>query len=344
MIQAMSSRAEDFERLAVRWADSEHPADGYPSLVAAIAAFPERYMADRDALPQTDADRAFWLVCRACEMLDRTMYEAPDEASAMQLAQSALGLVDEALALDPQCHDARRIRFALDRPSRDAMVDWLQSGAEEVRSSCLEAARAAELVPPDGRWGMSVYLRPYLRWMLALANEQLSCGRYRKSLEVCDHLMELDADDLAGARLVAAYDYVKLEDAEGLAALIGRYPEKPNAWFLLSRCFMAYKQRRLEDAAQILHEILRTYQGAGCTLSYQEELPPGMFTCHLEFAPGSADELYIAMSEASVVIDENCGDYVSSLSGWIAADPLVAEACDREAASAQAANEEGEGR
>lgn len=337
MAAAMSPRAEDFERLAVRWADAIHSDDGYPSMVAAIAAFPEHYLADRDALPQNDSDRAFWLVCRASEILDRGIYEVADDAAAMEMAQQATALLDEALVLDPNCHDAKRMRYALDRPSRDDMVSWLSDNADDVRESCLKAAAAAELVPPDGHWGLSVYLRPYLRWLLSLANEQLNCGRYRCSLEVCDKLLELDANDVAGARMVAAYDYVKLEDAEGLAGLIGRFPGEKNAWFLLARCFMAYKQRRLDDAAAILHEIVRTYPSAGYTLALQEELPSGLFSCHLEFAPMSADELYIAMSEASVVTDENCGDYVSALAGWIAADEKVVEAYDREALSGGAA-------
>ena len=130
---------------------------------------------------------------------------------------------------------------------------------------------------------------------------------------------------------------VKLEDAAGLADLLARFKGDQNAWFLLARCFMAYKQRRLDDAAAVLHQIVRSFPAAGCTLTYQDELPPGMFG-HLEYAEGSADELYVAVSEAAVILDENCGDSVSPLSDWIANDAEVSAARAREEAAAGASS------
>lgn len=326
----MNPRAEDYERLAIRWADIPHGEQGFPNVVAAIAAFPELFAADRDALPQNDTDRAFALVVRAVDALDYKMVMAPTDQEAARAANEGMALLDEALTLDPSCFDARRIKRTFERTSRDETVRYLAESSEEVRQTCLEITRAARLEPAQDHWSLSVYLRPYLRWRLALANEQLCCGRYRRSIEVCEELLALDKVDLAGARMVAAYDYVKLEDAEGLAALMGRFPDEKNAWFDFARCCLAYKQRRLDDAAAILHQIVRDYPGSGTTLTYQDELPPGTFG-HQDFAPGSADELYIAVSEAAVILDENCGDYLSPLSDWIAKDPVVMEAFEQEA-------------
>lgn len=321
----MNPRSEDFERLAIRWADAPHITKDYPSVVAAITAFPELYAKNRDALPQNDSDRAFGLMARAAQIIDRSIVLADSEQAAARMAQQASDLLDEALKLDPTCYDALRIRRYMMRPTRDDMTVFLAESADEVREVCLGVARENALVPPDGHWSLSVYLRPYLRWLLDLANEQLGCGRYRRALETCHAILDLDAEDVVGARHVAAYVYVKLEDAEGLAQLIARYPNDHNAWFLLARCCMAYKQRRLDDAASILHTVVRSFPAAGCTLSYQDELPPGVFG-HLEYADGSADELYVAISEAAVILDENCGDYMSPLSSWIAGDPVVVEA------------------
>lgn len=329
---SMNPQAEDFERLAIRWADAPHSAQDFPNVIAAIAAFPELYAKNRDALPQNDADRAFGLVARACQLLDRGVNMAPTDEAAAKCTDEAAGLIGEALKLDPTCYDAVRIRRYLTRPTRDEMVAFLTESADEVREMCLATARKNGLEAPAGRWSLSVYQRPYLRWLFDLANEQLSCGRYRCSLEICRQLLELDEPDLVGARHVAAFDYVKLEDAEGLAALMARYPDDTNAWFLLSRCFLAYKQRRLDDAAALLHQIVRTYDRAGYTLAYQDELPAGVFG-HLEYAEGTADELYIAVSEAAVILDENCGDFVSPLSDWIARDPVVEQARARDEAA-----------
>ncbi len=325
----MTPQAEDFERLAIRWAGISHEAEGYPDAIAAMTAFPEIYAQGRDRLPQTDADRAFALVCKACDILDGKLLYAPDDDAAARLTHEAGGYLDEAVKLDKACFDADRIRFSLDQGIRDAMVDHLAQRSDEVREACLETAKREGLMATEGTWSASVYLRPYLRWRLNLANEQLNCGRYRQSLEVCEDLLALDARDLVGVRYVAAFDYVKLEDAEGLEALIGRFPDDCNAWFKLARLFMAYKQLRLDDAREALHDIVRTYPGAGRTLTYQDEVSVGVFD-HLPFAPGSADELFIAVSEGAVVLDENCGDAISALSDWIAGDSLVKQAKESE--------------
>lgn len=333
----MNPRGEDFERLAIRWANSFQKTDGYPNLLAAITAFPELYERKRDALPQNDADRAFALAGRASDIMDRSVVMADTEEAAARLAAKAADLVEEALKLDPTCYDAVRLHRYMGRPSRDEMESFLADGADEVCEMCLAAARGNGLVPPEGRWSLSVYMRPYLRWLFDLANERLSCGCYRRALETCLQLLDLDADDLVGARQVAAFVLVKLEDAAGLADLLARFEGDQNAWFLLARCFMAYKQRRLDDAAAVLHQIVRSFPAAGCTLTYQDELPPGMFG-HLEYAEGSADELYVAVSEAAVILDENCGDSVSPLSDWIANDAEVSAARAREEAAAGASS------
>ena len=322
---SMNPQAEDFERLALRWADSPEAAAAYPSMIAAITAFPELYARKRDALPQNDADRAFGLVARACQTLDRGVIMAPSEQAALKLTNDAAALLDEALKLDPACHDAVRVSRYLGRPTREDMSAWLAAEAPGVREACVANSRANGIEPPPGQWSLSVYLRPYLRWMFDLANEQLGCGRYRASLETCLAVLDLDIADHTGIRNVAAYDYVKLEDAEGLAVLMARYPGERNAWFELSRVFLAYKQRRLDDAAAILHGIVRAWPSAGCTLTFQDELPAGMFG-HLEYLDASDDELYIAVSEAAVILDENCGDYLSPLSDWISRDPEVVAA------------------
>lgn len=331
----MNPLVEDFERLAVRWASVPHTTREFPSTAAAIAAFPELYAKNRDALPQIDADRAFFLMARAEQILDRSVIVAQTEDEATALLKEASALVDEALKLDPACYDAVRMRRYLGRPARDEMVSFLAASADEVLEGCEAAARSNGLVAPPGKASLSVYMRPYLRWCFDWANEQLGCGRYGRSLEVCLHALDIDGIDYVGMRHIAAFDYVKLEDAEGLERLAGRFPTSDtDAWFLLSRCVMAYKQRRLDDAAAVLHRIVELFPRAGCTLAYQDELPAGVFG-HLEFETGTEDELFVAVSEAAVILDENCGDYMSPLSDWIARDPAVSAA--REAQEAREA-------
>lgn len=318
---SMLPQAEDFERLAVRWASSPM-AKGYTSLVAMLSAFPELFAKDRDALPQTDADRAFALAGRAAQIFDHQVVDAKTQDEVDRSTTEATAMVDEALKLDPTCHDALRIRKNLQRPTRQEMLDFLLEGMGAVREQCEQQARACKMVPPVGHMGASAYMRPYLRWMLDVANEQLGLGRYRASLAVCLGMLELDQDDVAGFRQVAALDYVKLEDEEGFRQLRARFEGDDNAWFALAELFLAYKRRDFEACEQHLHAIMRAYPQAGVTLAYQDELPAGLFG-HLEYAEGTDDELFIAVSEAAVVLDENCGDFSSPLSSWISMHPDV---------------------
>ncbi len=318
---SMLPQSEDFERLAVRWASSPQ-ARTYPSLVAMLSAFPELYAKDRDSLPQTDADRAFALAGKAAQIFDHQVVDAKTEEEANRSTIEATAMVDEALKLDPQCHDALRIRRNLQRPTRSEMLEYLVENAERVYAECCTQARQANIMPPETHLGASPYLKPYLRWMFDIANEQLGLGRYRASLEVCLSMLDRDEGDIAGFRHIAALDYAKLEDEAGLAALRARFPQDNNAWFELCDLFLAYKRGDFDAAEAKLQDILRTYPAPGMTLAYQDELPAGLFG-HLEYAEGSDDELFVAVSEAAVVLDENCGDFSSPLSSWIAMHPDV---------------------
>ena len=334
---SLLARAEDFERLAIRWAAAPHDAGTPAQTIAAIAAFPEQFAADRDRLPQNDTDRAFALVYKASHILDDTVLDAESDQKADELTCAAAGYLDEALRLDPRCFDALRIRHALDNGSRDSMVGFLERRREEVRDACRAISEEAGVPVVDGQLSSSVYMRPYLRWEMNLANEQLNCGRYRASLQVCERALALDAPDAMGVRFVAAYDHVKLEDEKGFAALAARFPaDAGSAWFMLSRCFLAYRARRLDEAAEELHRVVRAFPDAGGILTYQEELPCGTFG-HLDYVPGTFDELYVAVSEAAVIFDENCGDALSPLSDWVARDAMVQQAKETEDASREEA-------
>ena len=326
---SISPRSEDFERLAIRWTATSHVGEGYPNAIAAMAAFPELFVRQRDSLPQNDTDRAFACMGKACEILDVKVLYAADEAQVQRLTDEAAALLEEAVKLDPQCFDALRIRHMMSHGVRDAMVTYLSQEADHVLEECLRVSASIGLPVTEGNYSASVYMRPYLRWLLNLANEQLNCGRYHRSLDICERLLQLDKVDIVGARLVMAYDYVKLEDEAGFDALVARFSGETNAWFLLGKCFLAFKARRIEEARSLLHDIVITYPSAGRTLYYQEEIPLGTFG-HLEYAPLTADELFIAISEAAVILDENCNDGLSTLSGWIAADPMVVQAKDAE--------------
>ena len=165
---AYDPRREDYQRLALRYAQSLPKGDPVAA-ARAFANFGRRFARDRDTLPQSDADRAFHLAAVAAEVID---YQLPfsSEARAESLISRGRDLLDEAISLDPNCHDAIRMRASRMNPTFDNQFAFLTEGADEVLASC-EAARDA--VPDDGddervALGRDIAMRPYRRWMAAL--------------------------------------------------------------------------------------------------------------------------------------------------------------------------------
>ena len=321
---AFDPRREDYQRLALRYAQSLPKGDPVAA-AKAFADFGRRFARDRDTLPQSDADRAFHLVAVAAEIID---YQLPfsSEARADKLISRGRDLLDEAISLDPKCHDAIRMRASRLSPSFDAQFTFLQEGADEVLATC-QAARDA--VPDDGddermALGRDIALRPYRRWMAALAEEALICGRNRSCIEAGERLLEHDPSDQADVRFTLALAYAKLEDQASLDALATRYgaivPPRAadDAWMGIARLALAHKNHDMGLARQLLERLIDTYPGYASALITQTELPDGVFS-RLAVPPYSEDELILAVSEATVLLQE--GDDKSGrgvLGSWIA--------------------------
>lgn len=321
---AYDPRREDYQRLALRYAQSLSKSDP----VAAARAFTDfgrRFARDRDTLPQSDADRAFHLVSIAAEVID---YQLPfsNEDKAGALISRSRDLLDEAISLDPQCHDAIRMRAARTNATFDAQFDFLSEGAEEVLASC-QAAR--DSIPDDGddervTLGRDIAMRPYRRWMAALAEEALICGRNRRCAEAGERLLERDPSDQADVRFTLALAYAKLEDQASLDALARRYgsiaPPRAadDAWMGIARLALAHKSHDMALARQLLERLIGAYDGCASALISQIELPDGVFA-RLAVPPYSEDELILAISEATVLLQE--GDEKSGrgvLGSWVA--------------------------
>ena len=116
---------EDYERLGLRFArslDSNDPANA----AHAFATFGRRFAQDRDSLPQSDSDRAFHLVAEATRLID---YELPfaTEDRAAKIIDNGHRLLDEALAIDPTCYDALRMKAAAQSNSFEGFLEFLSS-------------------------------------------------------------------------------------------------------------------------------------------------------------------------------------------------------------------------
>lgn len=306
---AHDPRREDYQRLSLRFAeelDKGDPADA----ARAFASFGRRFAQDRDGLPQTDADRAFHLVAMASDVVDRRLPFASDE-QAPDLIKRGKELLEEALRLDPACHDATRMLSSSRTASIDERYRFLSDHADEVRASCEQAREQAlgELSDERAALAADIAMRPYWRWLASLAEEALICGRNRVAIDVSERLLASDPRDTSDVRFTLAYALAKLEDLQGWLALTERYPAlasgRPadDAWILLAGSSLAFHSGNPMVARTGIEKLLRRYPGGAAALIRQVELPDGEFA-RLRVTPYSEDELILAVSEGIVLLQE----------------------------------------
>lgn len=321
---------EEYRRLSLRFARTQDLRDPF-SVTRAASAFRRRFAWNHESLPQTDRDRAFHLVARASQLVDSELPFAEDDECPALVAE-ARGLLEEALSLDPDCFDARRMIAAQDCPTFEQFYRFLADGLPEVRERSF-ALRDAVIAKnePGCRAEARLGLFPLYRWLGTLAARALVCGRYRRALEFADELLTLDPADHADVRFTAALAYAKLEDPEGLAALQERCGHavpgrgRPDAWLLLATCGLALKQGDEKGARDALARILEVYPHGGSVLVSQGEVPDGIFA-RLCVEPYSNDELVLAVSEATVLTQEGVDQTgLGALGSFIAQDEAVVQ-------------------
>lgn len=325
---AFDPAQEEYRRLSLRFARTQDLHDPF-AVTRAASAFRRCFAWNHDSLPQTDRDRAFHLVARSSQIVDSDLPFA-DERDVAALVYEAHGLLEEALALDPDCHDARRMLAAQDCTAFEDYYRFLVDGLDEVRAKSL-AQRDAIIAKnePGCRAEARLGMFPLYRWLAALAARALVCGRYRKALAAAEELLALDPADHGDVRFTAALAYAKLEDEEGLRALLERCSHsvqgrlRPDAWSLLAQCGLALKAGRDDEARAHLHKILDVYPHAGSVLAAQGEVPDGIFA-RLAVEPYSNDELVLAVSEATVLTQEGLDlQGIGALGSFIAKDAEV---------------------
>ena len=306
---AHDSRRDDYLRMSLRYALSLDESDP-GAATRAFATFGRRLAQDRDSLPQTDADRAFHLVARATEVLDYRLPFAGD-AQVEALSAQARALLDEAISLDPGCHDAVRMRMSCETGSYEARWRFLSERAEKVRAACeAERDQLCGLLDAARRpLAASLAMRPWWRWMAEMAECALICGRNRESARVARQLLEADPGDLSDVRFTLAYALAKLEDEKGLAELVGNYPD-PNglghpddAWVMLAQIALAHGRWDLRTARELVESLLVSYPGSAGVMVRQMEIADGRFA-RVRVEEYSEDEMVLALSEGVVLLQE----------------------------------------
>lgn len=306
---AHDAQREDYLRMSLRFAlslDGGAPDDAN----FAFSTFGRRFAQLRDTLPQSDADRAFYLVTLATELLDYRLPFAGEEF-VDTLRDRGRGMLDEALSLDPSCHDATRMRVGLDVASYEERLRLLREGGDHVRAAC-ERERdelCDQLEEPRRPLAASIAMRPWWRWLAETAECALICGHNRVAVEASETLLASDPRDLSDVRFTLAYALTKLEDGPALERLIARYPSfrlgraANDAWTLLSQAALAHKRYDLDEAAGFISRLLAAYPGGSTALVQQVEIGDGLFA-RIRVPAYSEDELVVALSEGIVLLQE----------------------------------------
>lgn len=321
---AHDPQREDYLRLSLRFALSLDAGSSEPA-PRAFADFGRRFAQQRDTLPQSDADRAFHLVVLATELIDYRLPFVADDRQAEALERRAGALLDEALSLDPACHDAARMRFFLGTDSPEERCRFLAEGEGEVRSACeAERDRAGETLDGErASLAAAIAMLPYWRWLAARAEGALVCGRNREAAELAWRLLEADPRDTSDARFTLALALAKLEDEPALERLLERCqktsPMRPadDAWSLLAQVALAHRRFDLAAARRHLSRLLDAYPDGAPALVRQLEVASGTFA-RVRVAPYSVDELVVALSEGIVLLQEGgLPGGIGALGAWV---------------------------
>lgn len=306
-------------------------------MTAAADRLSDTFRADPAHLITCDRERSFHLTSQAVETVDYRLPFIVDDAEADKQSESAERRLREAVELDEDNWDARRMLAALDAESGDAYLAYLLETLPAVEASCVEAAARAQDVYALA-YGENLELRPYLRWQSAIAASALIAGKYRLALSCARTVLErapYDPGDiyrtalLAASKLELPLDELKRferpHDAQAPASR--RRPRRREAtacaWTLIAEMNLAYRALDYDTAGERLRQLVRAYPDAARILFFQVEFPEGVWA-RVHVAPGSADELALAVSEATPLLQEGMGtpDY-ASFSTWIAEHDIV---------------------
>lgn len=323
--------------------DRIYPLENALYIESCMASFNE----DPAKLINNDRDRSFHLVAKATQTIDYRFPFITDDSAAEKEAAQAEAQLREACELDPRNWDARRMLAALQSESNDTYVSYLIDHRDEVERD-LERINSEATDPYSREFARDLGRRPLIRWLAALSSRALISGRYRLALSAAEECLEFAADDPADVRHTALLALAKLEcsaedlerfqrkHAAALRPMVARarrhhLAEKaPDAWALLAELSVRYRSFDFAGATRALQALLQGYPNAAQPLYYQAEFPDGLFS-RVNVIPGSEDELILAISEATPLLQEGFGAPENAgLSVWIANHEAVRAALENE--------------
>lgn len=305
---AFDPKKEDFDRLFIHHLIETGATE--PPNPQQFNSYVAHFSDNPDTLITSDEDKAFHLMAQAVEKIDYLL-PTVNESEGKPFVLDGQKLLARACELDPHCFDALRMHQAMVCTVLEDHFQYLVAQEEEVHQTCIEKGTAAAKGVSEefAEAVVELAMRPYYRWLAALATRALLSGRNKAAISYGQKLFSLDPIDFGDIRFTLALAYAKLEDAEGLAKLEKQYatvfPPRPpdDAWMMLARLALAFKTNNRECANDLLDKLLARYKTGTLTLFIQRDLPEGEYA-RLNVEPYSEDELILAVSEAAVLLQE----------------------------------------
>lgn len=168
-----------------------------------------------------------------------------------------------------------------------------------------------------------VFSRGRLRVKAALARIYLTTTRFSLALEKSRELIALSPQDELGAHKTAALALARLEDEAGLNELEATCASGKDPWLHLARIILLYKLDRMSAATRALRGYNELFKGGAYVL-----LRPYFVDLYLpdrpSFAPGSFNELKLAVSEAYPILAD-----VPDLVGWAESQTWFFDSAER---------------
>ncbi len=310
-----------------------------------------RFREDPAKLISSDRDRSFHLMAKATELLDYRIPFLTDEGEIERQEAHAENYLREAVDLDAGNWDARRMLAALDASSNDEYVGFLLDNRQAVEQDLLATIEAADDVY-SREYANDLARRPLLRWLAATASRAVIAGQYRLALDIAEESLGFSPGDPADIRHTGMLALAKLEASQQdikryrsrhaiayqIAGPLRRRhhlaEKSPDAWTMIAEMSVAYRSFDHITADRTLRQLMHVYPDAAQPLFYQAEFPDGIFA-RVNVVPGSQDELILAISEATPLLQEGIGTPDSAcFSSWLANHEMVQRALDNPARQA----------
>lgn len=204
------------------------------------------------------------------------------EAMQAETTRAAMRLARKAVAIDPQCLDARTI-LAVNARSRserimlleDALSDSEQRlGKEFFRKNMGQFARYEEG-------------RAYLRALYSLSMELLADGQIEDCVENIEALLDLDPEDEMALRDQLLSLYLLMDDVESADDVLTRFEQDGSALFEWARVLVSHIFRQFDDASRQLQAARAANSRVEAYLTGGREFPTEQ---PFDFEPGTDEE------------------------------------------------------